>query len=183
MSEYHDLRGKVSLLRGLTHAILKNLRSGDNVTAKHSMAVLEECYVDFMNRWHHLVYFGKLFGMFGSVEAEYILDCIRSMSDIIQSLAIKFLERDELSVGDVEWLEEYANVILEVQDSVTYYILGLGREGLLGDEKIVNGSIIKILDYTPPTPDNAVMKLIELMRKARTLGYSVVIPIYPPIIS
>jgi len=35
----------------------------------------------------------------------------------------------------------------------------------------------------PPTPDNAVRKLIELMRKARTLGYSVVIPTYPPIIS
>jgi hypothetical protein len=47
----------------------------------------------------------------------------------------------------------------------------------------VNGSIIKIPNYTPPTPDNAVMKLIELMRKARTLGYSVEIPTYPPIIS
>jgi len=184
MGEYYDLRGKVLLLRGLTCTILNSLRSGDNVTAKYYMAALKECYGDFTLRCYHLVFFGKLFGMLGGVEVEYISDCIDIIYvDIIQELAFRFLEGDELSVGDVEWLEEFANVILEVQDSVHHYILGLNGEVYLGSEKIINGSLIEVSNYTPPTPDNAVMKLIELMRKARTLGYSVGIPTYPPIVS
>jgi hypothetical protein len=185
MDEYHDLNFKALEIRGIVYSgISRSIRSGDNVTAKHSMAALKEVSGDFMLRWHHLVFFGELFGKLGGVEVEYISECVHYIGvDIIQWLAYRFIEEDRLSVGEIDWLEEFANVILEVQDSVHYYILGLGKEDLLGDEKIVNGSIIKILDYTPPTPDNAVRKLIELMRKARTLGYSVVIPTYPPIIS
>jgi len=184
MYEYYDLRRKALWLRGLTHAILEDIRSGDNVTAKYFMGALKECYNDFTNRWHQLKYFGGYFDRLRGVEAEYILDCINNIDvDIIQWLAYRFIEKDKLSIGEIEWLEEFVNVILEVQDSVHYYILGLNGEVYLGDEKIINGSLTEVPGYTPPTPDNAVRKLIELMRKARTLGYSVVIPTYPPIIS
>jgi hypothetical protein len=184
MGEYYDLRSKALWLRGFTHAILKDIRSGDNVTAKYFMGVLKEASNDFMLRWRHLVFFGKLFGKLGGVEIEYISDCIDNIHvNIIQILAYRFIEEDKLSVGELEWLEEFVNVILEVQDSVHYYILGLNGEVYLGDEKIINGSLTEVSNYTPPTPDNAVRKLIELMRKARALGYSVGIPTYPPIIS
>jgi hypothetical protein len=184
MGEYYDLRSEALWLRGFTHAILKDIRGGDNVTAKYFMGVLKEVSNDFMLRWHHLVFFGELFGKLGGVEIEYISDCIDNIHvDIIQILAYKFIEEDKLSIGELEWLEEFANVMLEVQDSVHHYILGLNGEVYLGSEKIINGSLTEVSNYTPPTPDNAVRKLIELMRKAKALGYSVEIPTYPPIIS
>jgi hypothetical protein len=100
MDEYPDLNFKALKIHSIIDSgVLSPLRSGDNVKAKRYMAVLKECYADFIHHRHHLKHFGGFERLRGA-GAEHILHCICGIHVcIIQELACRFIEKDILSVG------------------------------------------------------------------------------------
>ncbi len=145
--------------RGLIHAVLGHLRNGNNISAAYYLGRLEANLEVLRELYESLYHWYKDSRLF------HISDKIGYVGmTIMLSIRIRLVE-GRLSNDEVELLEKLANATLKAYDSTAYHIWlqdGEKAEYLERRRK-------EIPDYVPPTIEDALKELSEVIRKARLL--------------